>query len=145
MSEREYDEATYASELANGEASEATDKVASEHTPGPWYASSPFRHTQIASTNYYSVLISRVKDAHYDRDPSFAQVCRGGPDGGSREVGDIEANARLIAAAPSLLAACEALPLDCDFTDAADFKDNSSRFFEAMDLARQAIAKARGK
>lgn len=41
-----------------------------------------------------------------------------------------------------LLAACQALPLDCEFTDAADFKDNSRAFLAAIRLARAAIAKA---
>jgi hypothetical protein len=54
-----------------------------------------------------------------------------------------QADARLIAAAPDLLAACEALPLGCQFDDAADFKDNAGAFLRAMELARNAIAKAR--
>jgi hypothetical protein len=58
---------------------------------------------------------------------------------------DEEANARLISASPDLLAACEALPLDCEFKDAADFKDNSRAFLEAMSLARAAVAKAKGE
>jgi hypothetical protein len=62
--------------------------------------------------------------------------CTGGAEG--------EANARLIAAALDLLAACEALPLDREFEDAADFKDNASRLLRAMDLARAAITKAKG-
>jgi hypothetical protein len=55
-----------------------------------------------------------------------------------------KANAGLFAAALDLLAACEALPLDCEFEDAADYKDNASRFDRAMRLARPAIAKAKG-
>lgn len=54
------------------------------------------------------------------------------------------ADARLIAAAPDLLAACEALPLDCEFEDAADFKDRSRAFLRAMELARAAIRKVEG-
>jgi hypothetical protein len=36
--------------------------------------------------------------------------------------------------------ACDALPLDCTFEDAADFKDNAARFDRAMELARIAIS-----
>lgn len=57
------------------------------------------------------------------------------------------ANGKLIAAAPDLLEACQALPigiLDHDFIDAADFKDNAEPFLRAMRLARRAIAKATG-
>lgn len=41
---------------------------------------------------------------------------------------------------PQFLQACQTLPLDCEFTDAADFKDNAAKFQEAMRLARIAIA-----
>lgn len=55
------------------------------------------------------------------------------------------ANAALIAAAPDLLAACEALPdFDLERPDAADFTDHAADFMRAMRLARAAIAKARG-
>lgn len=58
-------------------------------------------------------------------------------------------NAAYIVAAcnafPALLAACEAMPdFDIDSPDAADFKDHASEFMEAMRLARDAIAQARG-
>jgi hypothetical protein len=49
-------------------------------------------------------------------------------------------NKNLNAAAPKLLEACKALPLDCEFEDAADFKDNAVAFMRAMQLAREAIA-----
>lgn len=42
----------------------------------------------------------------------------------------------------ALLAACKALPLGKDFTDAADFVDSSEAFRRAMELARSAIARA---
>jgi hypothetical protein len=54
-----------------------------------------------------------------------------------------EADANLDAAAPKLLEACKALPLDCEFKDAADFKDNARAFLNAMRLAREAIAIAK--
>lgn len=64
---------------------------------------------------------------------------------GRMQFGECLANARLIAAAPDLLAALRLLPLDQTFEDAADFKDNAGRFVAAMDAARTAIAKAEGK
>lgn len=51
--------------------------------------------------------------------------------------------AKLMFAAPDLLAACEALPLSCKFEDAADYKDNAMAFDRAMQLARAAISKAK--
>ncbi len=53
--------------------------------------------------------------------------------------------ARLKASNAELLAACEALPdFDTDNADAADYKDNAGAFARAMELAKAAIAKARG-
>lgn len=55
-------------------------------------------------------------------------------------------DARLIAAAPELLNACQALPdFDIDNPDASDFKDNAGKFMKAMRLAKAAIAKALGE
>lgn len=51
---------------------------------------------------------------------------------------------RAVNAYADLLAVCEALPLDREFEDAADYKDNAARFDRAMRLARAAIAKAKG-
>jgi hypothetical protein len=36
--------------------------------------------------------------------------------------------------------ACDALPLDCTFEDAADYKDNAAKFDRAMHLAKIAIS-----
>jgi hypothetical protein len=49
--------------------------------------------------------------------------------------------AALRARVTELLGVCRALPLDCEFTDAADFKDHAGAFTGAMELARAAIAK----
>jgi len=63
---------------------------------------------------------------------------------------EMEANALLIAAAPDLLEALKALPLeafdkDMDAIDAAEFVDNAGDFFTAMVKARAAIAKVKGQ
>lgn len=56
-----------------------------------------------------------------------------------------DVHARQIVAAvnahEALVKACEALPLDVSFEDAADFKDHARQFMYAMDLARLALAK----
>ena len=99
------------------------------HTPGPWTClelSGPKHHEPIYPANTERRPLA---EALYWKD------C---PDYNTR------ANARLIAAAPDLLEACEALPLEVEFEDAADFKDNARAFMEAMSLARAAIKKAMG-
>lgn len=48
-------------------------------------------------------------------------------------------------AVKDLLAACEAIPLDCEFEDAADFVDRSEQLRRAMDAALAAIRKATNK
>jgi hypothetical protein len=82
----------------------------SEHTPGPW-----------VWTDYgeLSGAGDVVMDADYFSEPS-------------------EADARLIAAAPDLLAACEAMLVELD-----EWEQELGRH-PACDLARAAIAKAKG-
>jgi len=104
------------------------------HTPGPWayglgYRVRPDRGVDAKGREIGGPTICEV-NANADR-------CCPPSD-------EIEANGRLIAAAPELLAACKALPLDCEFEDAADFKDNARAFLRAMEFARSAIAKAEG-
>jgi len=61
---------------------------------------------------------------------------------------EVRAYDRLNDAAPELLEACEALPLDlldkdeAGDLDAADFTDNAEAFMNAMRIARKAIARA---
>ena len=91
--------------------------MAGQHTPGPW--------------DVYGGEIGTAPDA------TLAVVCAlSGNDGDNEE----DANARLIAAAPDLLAALEALArwetCDLDAEQAAALMD------EVCDMARAAIAKA---
>ena len=82
-----------------------------------------------------------------DFKPSSRELARGWePEDGTDHVEDERTyhTALLLAAAPDLLEALEALPLDESFEDAADFKDNASAFLRAMELARIAIAKVMG-
>ena len=97
-----------------------------KYPPGRWEVMGPTEHAGIYYVMVYAPDGRLLKQFHIGN----TEGC--------------DADARLIAAAPKLLAACEALPLDCEFEDAADFKDNSERFLRAMRLARAAIAKATG-
>jgi hypothetical protein len=72
------------------------------HTPGPW----------LACLNVPTAIIpGHIIKADYDPNRPIASLWRGG---GSK--GELEqiANARLIAAAPDLLAACEEFVLKCE-------------------------------
>ena len=66
------------------------------------------------------------------------------------DAAETEKLANLIAAAPGMLEALEALPLgsfgdDMGKHDAAEFVDNAGYFFDAMLKAKVAIQKARGQ
>jgi len=97
-----------------------------EHTPGPWH------------TDDYAMFIFGPNNE------TIAQTRGEGADL------PIDANARLLAAAPEMLEALEALPLgsfgdDMGKHDAAEFVDNAGYFFDAMLKAKVAIQKARGQ
>lgn len=107
-------------------------QVAPAHTPGPW-------KSRNYKTNEGGVWI----DCDSWRNRKTAS-CRGGTlalalPGGVGKEGDIWANARLIAAAPDLLAACESalwLIIELDASGSAQA--------EVKDQLRAAIAKATG-
>lgn len=87
----------------------------SKHTPGPWLYKS--------NGSYFDVGIDNHEDSVI---PVYPTVCIGVPH-------DQEANARLIAAAPDLLEALEAVVRVAD-RDTVEFR-----------MARAAIAKAKGE
>lgn len=97
----------------------------SKHTPGPWKAygfmitGGDFR--QVADCNMPVGTPGREEDATVDED---------------------QANARLIAAAPDLLAACEMLISDP--SEEWSQTEFDRRIGAARDLARAAVAKAKG-
>ena len=97
----------------------------SEHTPTPWAK----RHEK---TDY------RIVDAN---GRTVARVPMVGTIGwnSSETVDTICAS---VNSHDAMRAALEALPLDREFTDAADFVDNSEHFRKAMKLARAALALA---
>jgi hypothetical protein len=103
-----------------------------KHTPGPW-------HYQF---NGFAITIGDESTRHnyLEHDYTVAKI-------GGNSMQD-EANARLIAAAPDLLEACEeALGQLKDFFDATiPFDDDGSRPRNRIEVVlRAAIAKARGK
>ena len=99
----------------------------SEHTPGPWH---PVRITCVKGTAFgieaegpYRGEIASLQDAEHIEGITGAET---------------EANASLIAAAPDLLAACEAalIAIHCGVTEAQKR--------HRLKLLREAIAKAKG-
>lgn len=93
-----------------------------QHTPGPWFAEYGAAHNVIFSDQG----IACIATIHHGVDPSS------------------DANARLIASAPELLAALERLvnvtPIDCDYHGLPIDKQLDA----ALTLAESAIAKAKG-
>lgn len=101
-----------------------------KHTPGPWrvehtgdYADDPVKVVKICYPDGQQRHLAKVYDCYLPGD------------------GDGDANARLIAAAPDMLAALEAM------RDAWDMEGRESvrARGEAMTAIRAAIAKARGE
>jgi len=91
----------------------------SKHTPGPWMAREPN-----GPGNGW-----RVGPAWLGEAPSSNET---------------SANANLIAAAPDLLAACEAF-VEAEHAAILDGQRAFSIYVDAIDDAKSAIAKARGK
>ena len=94
------------------------------HTPGPW-----------------GLQGDQTQQAHYVAGADGNPICdMHKPAGFYRAPQETEANANLIAAAPALLAACEAMLHDMAAYDMAQ-----KGFTDCMSRARAAIAKAKGK
>lgn len=96
------------------------------HSPSPWVAE-----------------LSPDKDGAFVRGPQKRTIADVGPPE-HKFPDEAEANARLIAAAPELLAACEMAQDSCSFEMGACGPADSKRAQRAYKLIRAAIAKARG-
>jgi len=96
------------------------------HTKGPWTASPPWGKPNGGRSIEAHGGDSTVADVYAGHHPDD---CIGEEEG--------EANARLIASAPALLAACEAALAD---TESIKFRDDIARWHKQM---RAAVAKAR--
>lgn len=108
----------------------------SEHTPGPWIAphfvnpNSKCQCRAILDEHYFGAI------AEVFVDNGIESISEGGND--CPPIEEARANARLIAAAPDLLEACEAL------ADFATHNATSCPLPEEIEMARAAIAKAKG-
>ncbi len=110
---------------------ESGGKTMTEHTPGPWHVSDPIdgRDIPYGIDDAKGHHLADVSDNHY-----------GNPL-------PVEANARLIAAAPDLLAALEAMERRIStFGNPSHFDWSHDSNDRAMvNQARAAVAKAQGK
>lgn len=104
--------------------------MSAKHTPGPWSTCNKRSLIEIYAPDEHTVIYADGSR------PSIASVW---PNGDTGIAGDQEANANLIAAAPDLLAACEAL------RKATFDRVDEELLRVARDLADAAIAKAGGK
>ena len=119
-----------------------------DHTPGPWYVEIDEHR---APSHWYAAAI-HVGSPFDASHRTVARVSQAEPSWDEAVQAQVEANARLIAAAPDLLAACLAYQ---DWTDASeiaaisntmenlDAESQASERFE--NLREAAIAKARGE
>ena len=94
----------------------------SKHTPGPWTAVSDPLHFYSLTTIIAGNVLRGIPQVRIDV-------------GGKADIAELEANARLIAAAPQLLEALEALVTQV----------NDSHVYNELADARAVIAKARGE
>lgn len=100
-----------------------------KHTPGPWYPEFDVKE--------HEWLINDLPPNDIDRS-SIALVYRNG-------IGEEEANARLIAAAPELLAACQAMLQTSGHSSWLHVTNGPCRCKScAKEMARKAIARAIG-
>jgi hypothetical protein len=99
--------------------------VNTRHTPGPWkiattYAKAQKGHASVVSWAEQDLPIATIKPLHL-------------------EPGESLANAQLIAVAPDLLAACEAVAAECER------QGDNEYTYEIGRTARAAIAAAKGE
>lgn len=112
--------------------------MSAQHTPGPWsYRSQPHDDWGTVRAGRYIICQARNPAVDYDDLDEYRRT----------RTDPYEANARLIAAAPDLLEACEALiAYDEGDDDAPDAGVKMMIDYDhALTLARAAIAKARGE
>jgi hypothetical protein len=106
------------------------------HTPGPWTATDP--HQWLADTPRFK---SSIRYGSTKLGNSIAEVYLGGPGGLKCDAESVNANARLIAAAPDLLEALERLVKEHESTRYSSLEKRMADW----QVAREAIQKARGE
>jgi hypothetical protein len=102
----------------------------SKHTPGPWYAQRTNWKGEPAGHKIY--ILGDEHETYDDEDDEDAATGVAIVEGNATSTGVTEANARLIAAAPDLYAACEAL------------LDTGTHLGAVIAMAQAAVAKAEG-
>jgi hypothetical protein len=105
----------------------------SEHTPGPW------RIYRITGEDGESIGVMCINEQHIDSDGDPSDICEIA-NLGYYGIPQCEANAKLIAAAPELLAALQAMLKDCEQSCETSLVHGGA----VEDMARSAIAKATG-
>ena len=111
-----------------------TTETVGGHTPGPWTVEDPFDHELVI-----------VQDGKASHEWQFiATIPHGDKDGDPDDIPDViaERNARLIAAAPDLLAALKRL-LAAQYPGTENHHETGCRCF--IHEAQTAIAKAEGR
>ena len=104
-----------------------------KHTPGPWHVKD---HGNDSEGTKIMVYVSRPETENTCKNPDVCRVYQIGGDRSSERF----YNARLIAAAPDLLQALEAL-----YNSAPCAKPANAELWEALQLTREAIRKAKGE
>ena len=102
-----------------------------QHTPGPWSIALSTDHTPAVTVPVHPSEGSGFVVAHINRLPRMGSV-----------LGDADANAHLIAAAPDMMAALKAIDIEARDIDA---DGNIILPSHVWDAARAAIAKAEGR
>lgn len=112
----------------------------SNHTPGPWIW---------LNTSSAAFLVSETKLQEAADAPSYYAIVDDGSACGeyNQVIDPKSADARLIAAAPDLLEACEAhiAALNSKIRDGKDRPEYAEAIYQAQKKMRKAIAKARGE
>ena len=134
-------------DVVRAEASRGEDRTeGAKHTPGPWAVrddgmdyTCPIIDSPSVGKGYYASIATATQ-----RDPHPRE-------GGGIPIATARANARLIAAAPDLLAALEGVMNGCVYGEISQlpgefcWKERSAPSIAALDQARAAIAKANGE
>ena len=114
----------------------------STHTPGPWWTENLYYESHPSNTRT-DILAAAKSDKHSGTKVAEASFSPEVSDYHVDNRKEAEANARLIAAAPCLLAALKAIA-DLEDTESNEWDAVERLIPEMCNLARAAIAKAEG-
>jgi hypothetical protein len=106
--------------------------VNAKHTPGPWTIERHFHPEEAAIPSYLEIVAEARGECRY--------LCQILPQFEERPTDETLSNARLIAAAPDLLVACQAVLPALEWCHAQGLQTSG-----ALEIVRAAIAKAKGE